>query len=421
VIRINNLSRNLLAISFAYPPSAAPRAVQVSRLLNSLHFPTLIISADYKERSIRNDVTLQNDSASSVVQCVRVPFARSDWASFLARASDRFSLPVVNKAPDAYRSWGPHVIDSAVSAAHQGQPFDLLITFGAPMSDHLIGLKLKKRLGLPWLAHFSDPWVDNPFTAADPLTNAVNRSLERKVLSAADRVVFTSDETVDLVFKKYPESWKQKARILPHAFDDSLFGGTRTNESQITIRYLGDFYGPRTPKPLYLAIRQLLESDPALLANVRFELIGNLALHPANDGFVDGIPPEMVSIKPPVGYLESLALMRSSDGLLVIDAPAAQSVFLPSKLIDYIGSERPIFGISPPGTATKLIAELGGWIADPADSANVRNQLAAFIQFLRKVRAGSASWGVADVRKRFEISSVSTMFADIIGELANCR
>jgi hypothetical protein len=127
----------------------------------------------------------------------------------------------------------------------------------------------------------------------------------------------------------------------------------------------------------------------------------------------------MVSIKPPVGYLESLALMRSSDGLLVIDAPADQSVFLPSKLVDYIGSERPIFGISPPGTATKLIAELRGWIADPADGPAVRDQLAAFIQFLRKVRARTASWGVGDVRRRFEISSVSLMFADIINELSN--
>ena len=43
---------------------------------------------------------------------------------------------------------------------------------------------------------------------------------------------------------------------------------------------------------------------------------------------LEGIPAGMVTIKAPVGYLESLALMRASDGLLVIDAPADQSVFL---------------------------------------------------------------------------------------------
>lgn len=392
--------------------------MQVSRLLNSLQFPTLLVCADYQDNSVRSDATFHDDSVNAAIKLLRVPFARSQWERLLARASSRLSLPLVYKSPDAFRGWGARVVDSVVGAASHGQRFDLMITFGAPMSDHLIGLKLKRRFDVPWIAHFSDPWVDNPFTAADPLTNAINRSLEREVLQTADRVVFTSQETIDLVFKKYPEGWRTKARILPHAFDNRLFAGAKRDAAAITIRYLGDFYGPRTPKPLYEAIRQLLESDPSLLDNVRFELIGNLGLQTDHSGAVEGIPPGMVTIKAPVGYLESLALMRASDGLLVIDAPAAQSVFLPSKLIDYIGSERPIFGISPPGTATKLIAELGGWIADPAESASVRDQLAAFIQFLRQVRAGSASWGVTEVRNRFEISRVSLMFSDLIEQVA---
>ena len=329
-------------------------------------------------------------------------------------------LPVVQKAPDAFTSWAEQVIDSVADIITQGRRFDLLITFGAPMSDHLIGFELKRRFSIPWVAHFSDPWADNPFTSSDWMTNAINRSLERKVLSLTDRVIFTSEETVNLVFRKYPATWRTKARVLPHAFDNRLFEGAAAGrESRITIRYLGDFYGPRTPKPLFAAVRQLLDSDPSSLANVHFELIGNLGLQAAEARLIEGLPAEMVSIRPPVGYLESLSLMQSADGLLVIDAPATQSVFLPSKLIDYIGSERPIFGISPPGTAAHLIAELGGWVADPADGAIVRRQLAAFVQFLRKARAERAiSWGRTDIRDRFEISSVSRTFSEIIDELA---
>ena len=329
-------------------------------------------------------------------------------------------LPVVQKAPDAFTSWAAQVIDSVADVITHGRRFDLLITFGAPMSDHLIGFKLKSHFGMPWVAHFSDPWVDNPFTSSDWMTNAINRSLERKVLSLTDRAIFTSEETIDLVFRKYPATWRTKARVLPHAFDNRLFEGAEgERESRITIRYLGDFYGPRTPRPLFEAARQLLDSDPSSLANVHFELIGNLGLQAAEAGLIEGLPPEMVSIRRPVGYLESLSLMRTSDGLLVIDAPAAQSVFLPSKLIEYIGSERPIFGISPPGAAAQLIAELGGWVADPADRARVRAQLAAFVQFLRTARAERAiSWGSTDIRDRFEISAVSRMFSEIIEELA---
>ena len=393
--------------------------MQVSRLLNSLHSPTVLVCADYEDRTDRSDATLQSDSNNSVLKCLRVPFEFSTWHRMLARVSSRLSLPIAHKTPDAYTSWGARVTESVADVISQGQRFDLMVTFGAPMSDHLIGLKLKKRFGLPWVAHFSDPWVDNPFTSSDPLTNAVNRSLESKVLSVADRVIFTSQETIDLVFRKYPAVLKTKARVLPHAFDERLFvNAENARESKITIRYLGDFYGPRTPKPLFEALRQLRELNPSLLTNLHFELIGNFARQASGTGILEDLPADLVSVKSPVGYLESLSLMSSSDGLLVIDAPAANSVFLPSKLIDYIGSKRPIFGISPSGTAAKLIGELGGWVADPGDPIAVREQLSAFIQFLRQARTErDTSWGRTEVRERFEISAVSRMFSEIVEEV----
>ena len=395
--------------------------MQVSRLLNSLRFPTVLVCADYEDRTDRTDSTLHNDSSNPAIKCLRVPFGHSSWERLLARVSSRLTLPIIHKTPDAFTSWGSGVIDSVADLIAEGHRFDALVTFGAPMSDHLIGLKIKRRFSMPWLAHFSDPWVDNPFTSSDRLTNAVNRSLEHKVFSAADRLVFTSEETVDLVFRKYPTNWKTKARVLPHAFDNRLFpeGAERGREPRITIRYLGDFYGPRTPRPLFEAVRQLIESDPSSMADIHFELIGNLALQATEAALVEGLPPQMFSIRPPVSYLESLSLMTRSDGLLVIDAPAAQSVFLPSKLIDYIGSGRPIFGISPSGTAATLITDLDGWVADPAEITTVREQLAAFIQFLRKARVESdTAWGKPAVRERFEISSVSRMFSEMVEDLA---
>ena len=39
---------------------------------------------------------------------------------------------------------------------------DAIHTVSFPCSSHLIGYELKKEFGLPWIAHFYDPWVDNP-------------------------------------------------------------------------------------------------------------------------------------------------------------------------------------------------------------------------------------------------------------------
>ena len=134
------------------------------------------------------------------------------------------------------------------------------------------------------------------------------------------------------------------------------------------------------------------------------------------------LPVGLITFKSTVSYLDSLSLMTSADGLLVIDAPAATSVFLPSKLIDYIGSGTPILGITPSGTAAKLITELGGWVSDPANSNTTEEVLKSFIVFLRQHgRRPNPFWGNPQIRKEFEASIVGQRFEQIVYELLRCR
>ena len=65
---------------------------------------------------------------------------------------------------------------------------------------------------------------------------------------------------------------------------------------------------------------------------------------------------------------KSLKLMATSDLLLVVDGPDDLSVFLPSKLIDYLGAQVPILGIVPPGAAAKLLARLDAPVSRSAQS-----------------------------------------------------
>ena len=413
-----DLSSDLLAISFAYPPSSAPRAVQVERLLKRLNFQTLLVCANPDAVKDRSESTGSEDRDNVNIQCLRIPFEPSASHKTLARLSARFSLPIVHKTPDSYNSWRTPVLQALNNI--KGDQFKYLVTFGAPMSDHLIGLALKKQLGLPWIAHFSDPWVENPFTSADRLTARVNAFLERKVLQEADRLIFTSNETIDLVFHKYPASWRTKTRVVPHAFDPNLFPEIKIPSSErITIRYLGDFYGPRTPAPLLKALDQMLKSDPEFLRGVKFEFIGNLSASGLNKNEMDSFSRDLIEVRSPVSYLESLALMVEADGLLVIDAPSKRSVFLPSKLIEYIGAQRPIFGMTPPGTAATLIGELGGWVADPGDPQEVYECLQSFITSLRRQRVEEwQGWGHPELRRKFEVTNVAQEFSQIIEEIS---
>jgi glycosyltransferase involved in cell wall biosynthesis len=410
---------NLLAVSFAYPPSALPRAVQVSRLLKNLRTRTTLVCAHHDEKGVRKDQTLVEESEAFLAHCIRVPFEHRGVNSLMSRVAYRLHLPVIDKVPDHFRSWKPavmHAVDSFCRARNYVP--DVIATFGFPMTDHLIGLELKRRLDVPWVAHFSDPWVDNPFRREDSLTRWLNLSLENRVLEVADRVIFTSEETLELVMSKYDSSLRRKARVLAHSYDADQFP-PRLNgkDGQLMIRYLGDLYPPRSPEPLFRAVAKMCNEPPLSDCNVRFEIIGQTYDFNLDAMGLRALPEGIISLKPSVKYLDSLALMANSDGLLVIDAPADISVFLPSKLIDYVGAGRPILGITPPGTAADLIGRLGGWVADPKDVPGIADALKTFIAFLHERRDTTAAWGDADVRRGFAAATVSQEFECILDEL----
>jgi glycosyltransferase involved in cell wall biosynthesis len=404
----------LLAISFYYPPANNPRAVQVARLLSRLQLTTSLICGDDYAADDRLDRNGNANAEEFLEKCVRVPFSQPGWKRAVAKVAYQFNIRLWEKTPDRYVDWKPAVL-KAIRDINQDPP-DVLVTFGSPMSDHLIGLELKKTHRLPWVTHFSDPWVENEFKGYNSFTKGVNVALERKVVEAADRLIFTSAETVALVMKKYPESLMAKTRVLSHAFDPALFETSGETNSRIVIRYVGDLYGRRTPAPLFRALAKIAASDPDLLKDVCFEFVGSITDFKLSDIGFDELKPGLVTFTPTVAYRTSLALMSSADGLLVIDAPAETSVFLPSKLVDYIGAGRPVLGITPPGAASSLIKELGGWLANPGDDNDTEKALRSFITYLRAHKSDRSVWGDASVRRRFDAGTVSAQFEGMIEE-----
>jgi glycosyltransferase involved in cell wall biosynthesis len=408
-------SLELLAVSFVFPPTATARSVQVARLLKHLRVNTTLVCAD--EQGAPKDSTIEPNAEKQLRDCLRVPFAMKGWRKQARRIASRFDLPAWNRSPDEYSSWeGPALRAIREHVSKNAYRPDVIASFAQPMSDHLIGLELKKLYRVPWVAHFSDPWTDNLFHHYDSLTKRINLSLERKVIESADLLIFTSTETVELVMAKYPAQWKSKTRVLPHSFDTSPHSSRRDeNKARITIRHTGEFYGPRTPKPLIRTLHLILSDNARALEGVCFELIGVVNPSTLVDSGLENLPPGLITIKPPVSYQESCSLSAAADGLLTIDAPAARSVFLPSKLIEYLGAGRPILGLTPPGAAANLIRELGGWVADPDNDNAMKLTVTDFLSYLNKP-ARPEIWGEAEVRHRYEAPVVAETFEMILRE-----
>lgn len=378
---------------------AYPRAAQVQRLAAHVKRRPLEIVCLAPE----GDHRLQSHEPSSAVDLVRIP--RALPTRILERILPARKRSALREYDVRYLWWrlaARHLLKRRPSAD------DVLVTFGQPMVDHLAGLAVKKCTGVRWIAHFSDPWADNPF---DPKANT-KRNLERSVIEAADRVVFTSEETVDLVMSKYPETFRRKVAVLPHSFDPRVYPDVQPTGPFTIVRYLGNLFAGRGPDALLQALTIMQDRSTALLENVRFEFIGDTAEAARNHPLLSGLPPQCIRFCPKVSYADAMALMASADLLLNIDAPANLSVFLPSKLVEYVGAARPIFGITPEGTAKRLIEGVGGWTADPINIAQIADNLARALSNVMRFR--ETKWGNADVRQRYAASNVAAAFEDIV-------
>jgi glycosyltransferase involved in cell wall biosynthesis len=390
----------VIFLTYAYPPLKYPRSIQIARLVKYSSHEIRVVCCDDdspKDFSIAGDV---EGKPAEVVTVAKKPFSFFKPAHLL----DWMLLP------DQHRSWALGAADFLLRSS-QVAPGDVLVTFGQPMSVHLAGLKIKRATGVPWIAHFSDPWADSPYRHG-VIKGWLNNIMERLVISGADRLIFTSQETVELTMSKYPTPWGDKAVVIPHAYDPSRYRKTPTECDGFNLRYVGNFYGTRTPEPLIRALITLYQDRPEILRGVCFELIGHSE---SRIKIPPELPPGLLSICPPVDYSTSLELMRSADVLLVIDAPFERSVFLPSKLIDYIGAARPILAITPPGPAAELVTHLGGLVADPRNPCEIAERLTSAIKYFRETQP--QFWGPESVRKKFEASAVASRMDRLINEL----
>jgi glycosyltransferase involved in cell wall biosynthesis len=396
----------LLVASYAYPPLRYPRAIQVARLVAHLRGVDVTVVAGAESGS--GDASLLAAYPDEGKRVVRVPW--SGRSRLLARVRSKL-LEDRLLVPDIYRPWQR---DAARAIRSLGllRPGDVLATFGQPMSDHLLGLRLARRRGALWVAHFSDPWVDSPYRRAGALARRVNESLEERVVREADALVFTSRETLELVLAKYPYVLAEKAHVLPHAHEPSLYPVARAPaRRELVVRYVGNLYGGRSAAALVEVLRELAASDPASLADVKVELVGSRDPAQAVED-TSSLPDGLLTFASAVDYLESLARMRESDVLLVLDATGERSVFLPSKLVEYLGARRPIVALTPPGTAADLTRRAGGWSADPADPPAAARALAEGLRFARERRG--EDWGRSDVVDGFSAAAVAPMFAKVL-------
>ncbi len=298
--------------------------------------------------------------------------------------------------------------------------YDVVLSTSQPPVCHLVAWQVKKKAGIPWVAYFSDPWVDGPYRQdLSKRIQKYNQNWESRVIGAADLLIFPTEEMKSLVLRKYPQDAARKARTLDHCFVPDWFNlaPPQRREHNGTRRLVstGNFYGPRTVEPLIRAVAGCKEK---LLGHVGFDFFGNMgatALESPMWRSLDGL----LKSHGRVDYLTSLAECRSAHALVLIDAPAdthESSIFFPSKLAEYLGSGRPIIGLTPlNGSSARILRETKNVAFDPYDSGAVG-------ELLTRIAEGRAAFATDEgSREKYNYRAVGRQLVAILEEACGRR
>lgn len=414
--------KRLLAISWEMPPLSGPRAVQVTRTLAALPaygWRSRVICFGPRSDRYHQDHRVSLEELSGG-QARRIPVASpEEWLIF--RALWRVAPPLKH-LPDEKRVWMRGALQAA-RAALAAEPADLIVSFAQPWTDHLIGMQLARESGLPWVAHFSDPWVDSPYFRWRGAVRNRAVAWEREIISAADRVVFVNVHARDRVMAKYPESWRAKTAVIPQTHDGggATSAGSSASDRPLRLVYTGRFYpGIRTPEALLHALARL-RGDASVSGRVVTEFVGADMEEYARLGARLGLG-DTVTFHGRVPPTEARSRASAADVLLVIDAPSAHaSLFLPSKLIDYLPLRRTILGLTPAaGSSADVLRELGYPVVPPDDVDAIATALR---ELLQRHRAGhlAPSPQHDSVAARFDIATTTRSFAAVLDQVREPR
>ena len=371
----------ILVVTYYWPPAGGPgvqRWLKTSKVLSALGhdvevltvspekatYPLLDVSLEAEAEGLRVHRTSARDWFGAYQKLTRrkeVPF--SGFANQAGRPGPLQRLSRFIRGnfflPDPRRGWNGYALSKA-RQLHAKLPFDTVITTGPPHSTHLIGRALKRQLGVTWWADFRDPWTDIYYYDQFYPTlwaRAHDASLERSVLTEADRVVTVSKDLVRLFEEKVP-GVRTRCHVLPNGYDPADFSvGLEPNNDIFTLTYTGTLTLDYPVSLVEAALEQVLSSGTSL----RLRLVGRPAIE-----FVAAMEDlqkrfthfqlENLGYRP---HAESVRYLQTADALMLLipDLPNNKGI-LTGKIFEYLGSGRPIWGFGPTdGDAQEILLQ----------------------------------------------------------------
>lgn len=356
----------LLIITYYWPPAGGPgvqRWLKFVKYLPDFGVQPIVYIPDNPTYPIV-DENLEKEVSNKTIILKHKIFEPYQLASFLSKNKTKKMnsgiIPIQKKQtfldkvllwirgnlfiPDARVYWvKPSVAFLEKYIKENG--IDIIVTSGPPHSLHLIGLELKQKLNLKWIADFRDPWTTIGYHKSLRLSNYASKkhkSLEHQVLNTADTIIVTSNTTKT----EFQAITTKPIAVITNGYDTEKVE-KEALDTKFSLAHIGSFLSERNPKLLWETLVELLQEIPDFKLHLEIKLIGAVSQEVLETISGFGLNSYLNNL----GYIshsEAIAHQRKSQVLLLIEINSEDTKsIIPGKLFEYMVSDRPIIAIGP--------------------------------------------------------------------------
>lgn len=358
--------KKVLIITYYWPPAGGPgvqRWLKFVKYLPDFGIEPIVYCPDnpnypFTDTSLVPDI----DSDLTVLKTsIREPYK---WAQLFSKSkttnlskgliSNQKKQSVLEKLllfvrgnffiPDARISWVRPSI-SFLSDYILTHKIDTIVTTGPPHSLHLIGLQLKQKHSIKWMADFRDPWTQIGYHKKLKLSSFAqkkHKTLEATVLQTADEILVTSLKTKTL----FSELTSTPISVLTNGFDFEISSDTPL-DSKFTLSHIGSLFEGRNPSVLWKVLSDLINESEDFAAAFQLNLIGSVSKEVMGAICSFGLESYVCN----TGYIphsDVLESQKKTQLLLLIEEDSKETEYIiPGKLFEYMASKRPIIAIGP--------------------------------------------------------------------------
>ena len=284
--------------------------------------------------------------------------------------------------PDDQVGWLPFAVGALV-VAHRRAPMDAVVSSASPVTAHVAAWIGSRLIGVPWVADFRDPWLDNPLEPMRGFARWRRATLEHAIVRGAARSTFATRGLRDAYAQRYPRL-AGRFSVLPNGYERA--SGGRNNEADaapapsprragpVRLVYAGSLYRPSELDTFLAGVALFADARPDAAERLEVAFIGAATDEcrvVADRWRADPRIAPLVRFGGFVPRAEAVAAIAGADAALtLLGGGPGMAVFVGAKLYDYLALDKQVLAIVPPGDARDVLAELDwGIIADPEPAA----------------------------------------------------